>query len=63
MYKVKEMRKLRNLTQEQLSELSGVSRAIISGLEAMNSNMTTTTETLIKIARALNCTVSDIFLP
>lgn len=62
MYKVKEMRKRRKLTQEELSEKSGVSRAIIARLEATNSQTTTTTETLIKIASALDCKVSDIFL-
>lgn len=62
MYKVAEMRKKRKMTQEELSDKSGVSRAIIARLERVNATTATTTETLIKIASALDCKVSDIFL-
>lgn len=49
------------MSQQELAEKSGVSRATISGLE--NGSITvTTTETLLKIARALESRVSDIFL-
>lgn len=59
-YKVKYFREKKKMTQEELSEKSGVSRAIISRLES-GEEVVTTTETLIKIAAALNCKVGDIF--
>lgn len=59
-YKVKQFRERKKMTQEELSEKSGVSRAIISRLES-GEEVVTTTETLIKIATALNCKVGDIF--
>lgn len=59
-YRIREFRKERHMTQDELSEKSGVSRAIISGLE--NGTMrTTTTKTLIAIAKALSVKVSDLF--
>ena len=64
MYKVADiqsMRKARGMTQEELSRKSGVSRQIISNLE--NDDITvTSTNTLARIARALDAKVSDIFL-
>ncbi len=60
-YKIREARLEIGLTQAQLAEKSGVSRATISGLENGTINITTT-ETLIKIASALGKKVSDIFL-
>ena len=60
-YKIREAREERNLTQEKLSEKSGVSRSIISGLEN-GTVKTTTTKTLIRIADALGKSVSEIFL-
>lgn len=48
------------MTQEELSEKADVSRTIISGLES-GAIRVTTTETLLKIARALNKKVADIF--
>lgn len=62
MYKVKEYREKKKWSQELLAEKSGVSRATIASLEAPDSEITTTTSTLIKIATALECRVSDIFL-
>lgn len=62
MYKIKEYREKKKWSQELLAEKSGVSRATIASLEAPDSEITTTTSTLIKIATALECRVSDIFL-
>lgn len=59
-YKIKECREARDMTQEQLSAASGVSRTIISGLEN-GTTRHTTTKTLLKIARALGVTVDQIF--
>lgn len=60
-YKIKEFREEAKMSQVELSEKSGVSRAIISGLET-GTIETTTTKTLSKIAEALGKKVSDIFL-
>ena len=59
-FKIREIREQRKISQEELSSLSNVSRAIISGLET-GKITTTTTDTLIKLANALEVTVSDIF--
>ena len=59
--RIKEFRKKLNISQEELARKSGVSRAIISGLETGGLTVTTT-ETLSKIAKALEKKVSDIFL-
>lgn len=59
-YRVKECREEMGISQEELSRRSGVSRTIISGLES-GAISVTTTETLLKIAKALNRKVSDIF--
>lgn len=59
-YKIKDCRKEINITQEELSKRSGVSRTIISGLE--NGSITVIrTDTLTKIANALGKKVSEIF--
>lgn len=59
---IKAIREKKGMTQEKLSETSGVSRAIIAGLES-GARTNTQTDTLVKIARALEVEVSDIFLP
>ena len=60
-FKIKEARKEKGFTQGELAKRAHVSRATIIGLE--NGSFTvTTTETLTKIAGALDKKVSDIFL-
>lgn len=59
-YKIKEEREAVGISQEELARVSGVSRTIISGLESGRLT-TTTTETLQKIAMALNKRIADIF--
>lgn len=59
-YKIEMMREKKKMTQEALSEKAGVSRAIISRLES-GEEVVTTTETLLKVANALGCKVSEIF--
>jgi transcriptional regulator with XRE-family HTH domain len=59
-YRVKEIRNKKKMTQEELSEKSGVSRTIISALES-GEPITTTTKTLVKIATALDTTIDAIF--
>ena len=59
-FRIKEIRDERKMTQEELAAKSGVSRTIISGLE--NGTLsTTTTQTLSKIAKALDTSVNLIF--
>lgn len=59
-YKIREFRKKLKLTQEELAAKSGVSRTTISGLE--NGTMrSTTSKTLLSLARALGTTVDQIF--
>ena len=60
-FKIKEARKEKGFTQGELAKRANVSRATIIGLEN-GSIMVTTTETLTKIAGALDKKVSDIFL-
>ena len=60
-YKIREQRNKLGISQTELAERSQVSRTIISGLENGSLNVTTT-ETLLKIAGALRCKVTDIFL-
>lgn len=58
--KLKSAREGANLTQKELSESSGVSRVVINQIE--NGKRTiVTSETLVKLAEALNCDVVDIF--
>lgn len=58
--KLKLVREEARITQKELADKSGVSRTIISGIESGRVK-TTTTDTLIKIANALEKKVSDIF--
>lgn len=60
-FRIREYRNEQKMSQQKLSETSGVSRAIISGLES-GTIAVTTTDTLLKIAAALGKKVSEIFL-
>lgn len=61
-YRIREEREKKNMTQEELSERSGVSRGTISALENGTSR-STTTKTLMNIARALGIPIEELFLP
>ncbi len=58
-YKIKELREELKMTQEELSQKSGISRVTIINLE---KDGTANTKTLCKIAEALNVSLSQIFL-
>ena len=60
-YRIKELREEKRMTQEELSEKSGVSRSIISKLE-QEKPVNMLTDTLSKIANALDIKVSSLFL-
>lgn len=59
---IKRIRKEKGISQEELAEKSGVSRPTISNLEN-NPDVVTTTDTLQKIALALDVKVSDLLSP
>lgn len=58
--KIKYYRELNNMTQEELSQKSGVSRTIISGLENGTLDRTTNT-TMKKISDALKVGIMELF--
>lgn len=62
MYKIKELREKRNISQSELSRLSGVSRANIIRIENQE-DVVVNTKTLQKLADALNVSVKYLFLP
>ena len=61
-YRIKEIRERQNMTQDELSSRSGISRGTISALEN-GSSRSTTTKTLMCIANALGVSIEDILLP
>lgn len=58
--KVREVRLEKNMTQQELADKSGISRATISALEN-GSERCVMSGTLIKLAEALGVTVDSIF--
>lgn len=58
--KLKEIRQQQNMSQEELSIKSGVSRPTISMIET-NSLDNIESKTMLKLAIALNCDIGDIF--
>lgn len=59
--RIKQFRKEKNLTQAELAELSSVSRSIIAQLESGKRHVITS-ETMKKLAKALDKSVEEIFL-
>lgn len=60
-YKIKELRESAGMSQEELAKAAGVSRGILSRIECAEDGVTTTTETLQKIAEVLGVKVSALF--
>lgn len=60
-FNIKNIREKKELTQEQLVERSGVSRATISKLES-NETSVCNSQTLTKLADALGVPVSSLFV-
>lgn len=58
--RIKERREALNMTQHDLAEKSETARTIISQLET-GSREVITTKTMLKIAKALECDIKDIF--
>lgn len=61
MYKIKMLREEKHLTQDELAKKSGVARSLINQLET-GKLTSTTTDTLNKLAIALNCKITDLFI-
>lgn len=58
--KLKEIRTSKKVSQAELAEKSGVSRQTIIAIEN-GTRVSVTTNTLVKLAKALGCSVEDIF--
>lgn len=56
---LKDVRKSKNISQEKLAELSGVTRQTIIRIEN-NDSVEVRLSTLILLANALGCTVPDL---
>ncbi|MBQ6822422.1 MAG: helix-turn-helix transcriptional regulator [Bacteroidales bacterium] len=56
---VQELRKARNLSQEQLAELAGVHRTYIGMIERAEKNITLCN--IERIAKALEVNIKDLF--
>ena len=54
------LRKLRGMSQETLAEKAGISRSLLSVIEAPNAANSFSLETLFDIADALNVSPSDL---
>lgn len=57
--RVQELRKKRNLSQEQLADMSGVHRTYIGMVERAEKNITL--RNIKKIAEALGVNIKDLF--
>lgn len=60
-FRIKDVRESKGMTQTELAEKSGVSRATIWKLET-DADAITMTNTLQQLARALDVTVDELFL-
>ena len=61
-YRVEALRKAKNMTQSELAQASGISRATIIALES-GQEITVKSSTLQAIAVALKCNIADLFAP
>ncbi|MBQ9572281.1 MAG: helix-turn-helix transcriptional regulator [Acidaminococcaceae bacterium] len=59
-YRVEEIRKEQNMTQSELAQASGISRATVAALES-GKEIVVKSSTLQAIANALKCKVPDLF--
>ncbi|MDY5463121.1 helix-turn-helix transcriptional regulator [Hornefia butyriciproducens] len=59
--KIRERRIELEMSQDQLSSASGVARTVISQLEN-GTREVITSDTMLRLAKALDCSVADIFL-
>ena len=58
---IKSIREKKGMTQEALANKSGVNRSLLNQLETQKVT-NTSTNTLQKLANALDCKITDLFL-
>lgn len=58
---VKNIRKRKNLTQEELAEISDLSISYVKQIESSKDYKNLTLTTMLKISKALNTTISNLF--
>jgi transcriptional regulator with XRE-family HTH domain len=58
-FRIKQLRRVRNLSQEDLAEQTGMSSKFISSIERGNENPTL--DTFIKLSLALNVEIHELF--
>lgn len=61
--RIKELRKKKKWTQAQLAEATEFTQGYIASIESTKSDKSPSMSTLVKIAEALECQVSDLFAP
>lgn len=61
MYRIKEVRLARGLTQTELAKRAGITRATLWRIES-GRDVITTSDTLAKLCTALDTTIEHIFL-
>ena len=59
-YRLREIRESKGITQEELANKSGITRTTIWKLETGDDEVSTT-KTLLSLAKALECSISDFF--
>ena len=57
---IKQLRIDKKISQQELANQTGINRSYLSAIE--NGNMLPTPETLLKIARVLNCYYTDLYV-
>lgn len=58
---VKIIRKRKNLTQEELAEIADLSISYVKQIESSKDYKNLTLTTMLKISKALNTTISNLF--
>lgn len=58
---VKNIRKSKNLTQEELAEISDLSISYVKQIESCKDYKNLTLTTMLKISKALNTTICNLF--
>jgi len=59
--RIKDLRNKKGISQEKLAEFSELHRTYISSIELGKRNVAL--ENIEKLAKALNCTIEDLFKP
>ena len=59
--RIAHLRKLRNMTQQELADKAGLSQSTIAQIESVNVDKDPSIETLIKISKALDVHIAILF--